>query len=243
MIEICEVIRWSDQGVTRPFICRDEQGRQLWVKGRAWSSKELAAEWVCARLAHLWGLPVAKFSLVTVADDLIRLSAVPQIASLGSGIGFGSFHVGGAAELDYTDVQKIDANLQAEILLFDYWVQNGDRILGDNGGNPNLLWQPHQDRLVVIDHNSAFARDFSASEFFQQHVFHDARAQWNSEFREQHQKKLLELLGQLSDIWESIPEEWSVDDDVTGFSTDLIRMKDILHRVEKNPEAFWEVCI
>lgn len=150
MIEINEVIRRSEQGVTRPFVCRDEQGRQLWVKGPAWRSTELAAEWICARLAHLWGLPLAEYSLVSVADDLIRLSAIPQIASLGSGTGFGSFHAEGAAELDYADIQKIDITLQAEILLFDYWVQNGDRILGETGGNPNLLWQAHQGCELIL---------------------------------------------------------------------------------------------
>jgi hypothetical protein len=243
MIEINEVIRRSDQGVTRPFVCRDATGRQLWVKGRAWATRELAAEWICARLAHIWGLPLADYSLVSVADDLIRLSAVPEIASLGSGIGFGSFHAEGAAELDYADIQKIDAPLRAEILLFDYWVQNGDRILGEHGGNPNLLWQAHQDRLVVIDHNAAFFNGFYAPEFFRTHIFHDSLVQWDAGFREKHHKKLLEFLDQLPDIWGAIPEEWFADDDLTGFSAELSRMKDVLTRMGNDVDAFWEVCV
>jgi len=31
--------------------------------------------------------------------------------------------------------------------------------------------------------------------------------------------------------------------DIQKIDADLVRMKDILHRVEKNTEVFWEVCI
>jgi len=31
--------------------------------------------------------------------------------------------------------------------------------------------------------------------------------------------------------------------DIQKIDADLVRMKDILHRVENNAEAFWEVCI
>lgn len=61
MITIKEVIRRSEQGVTRPFVCRDENANQLWVKGSAWLPKDLVAEWICAQLAQEWGLPVAKY--------------------------------------------------------------------------------------------------------------------------------------------------------------------------------------
>jgi len=72
VVEINEVICRSTQGMSQPFICRDESGRKLWVKGSGWRSKELAAEWICAQLASEWGLPLADFSLVSVDDDLIR---------------------------------------------------------------------------------------------------------------------------------------------------------------------------
>lgn len=242
MIEIHEVIRRSDQGVTRPFVCRGADGRQLWVKGRAWSPRELAAEWICARLGQRWGLPLADCSLVSVSDDLIRLSAVPEISSLGSGTGFGSVHAEGSVELDYTDIRKVDTGMRAEILLFDYWIQNGDRILGESGGNPNLLWQPHRNQLVIIDHNSAFAADFSSREFFCQHIFYKSLTRWDAGFREKHQKKMLEFLRHLPDILGTVPEEWFVDDDLTGFSAELARMKRILSRIKMEPEEFWGVC-
>ena len=243
MVEIVEVIRRSDQGVTQPFICRDENGRQLWVKGRAWAPRQLVSEWICAELARLWKLPVADYSLVSVSSELIDLSAVREISSLGSGIGFGSVHAEGAVELDYADVEKIDEHLRAEILLFDYWINNGDRVLGSAGGNPNLLWQPHAEQLVIIDHNSAFAHEFSNSEFFQNHVFRDSLTLWSHELRERQHKKLLEFLDCLPDIWRAVPEEWFADDELTGFSAELNRMKNILHRVKENEESFWKVCL
>jgi hypothetical protein len=62
-------------------------------------------------------------------------------------------------------------------------------------------------------------------------------------FREKHHKKLLAFLSQLPDIWGSIPEEWFADDDLTGFSAELTRMKKILSRIETNAEEFWGVCL
>lgn len=239
MIEINEVIRRSDQGVTHPFVCRDSEGRQIWVKGRAWSSKDLVAEWVAARLGTLWGLPLAEYDLVSVSEDLVRFSALPQISSLGSGIGFGSIHAQGAAELDYADIESISPSLRAEILLFDYWIQNSDRILGSSGGNPNLLWQSHNEQLLVIDHNSAFESDFSESHFFEQHVFHESRLHWDQPFRQEYHKKLLDILGHLPDICSSIPEDWFADDEVTGIYAHFERIRSKLLRVETESDSFW----
>lgn len=244
MIVINEVVRRSNQGVTRPYICRDEIGRQLWVKGRSWSVRELAAEWVCACLARAWGLPLAGFDLVSVSPELVSFSAVPEIASLGSGIGFGSFNAVGAAELDHGDIESIDPELRADILLFDYWVRNGDRILGEKGGNPNLLWIVQESQLVIIDHNMAFETGFSTSDFMRNHVFGESLALWRPEFRELRHKKLLAIVGQLPDILSSVPEEWFRNDDIlsTPLSEELQRVDGILRQVETGPDEFWGVC-
>ncbi len=241
IVEINEVICRSEQGMSRPFICRDEVGNQLWVKGAAWRSKELAAEWICARLAEELALPLAEFSLVSVDEDLICYSAVPEIASLGAGVGFGSFHESGAVEINYTDVAKIEEELRADILLFDYWVQNADRAMGSNGGNPNLLWHADREQVVVIDHNAAFEDGFSKEEFFAKHIFRESLTQWSATFRESRQQKILELLRKLPDIYSLVPESWYVDDDLTGFSVELNRMKDVLMRAEADASHFWEV--
>ncbi len=79
MITIKEVICRSDQGVTHPFVCRDENGNQLWVKGAAWLAKDLIAEWICARIAKEWGLPVEWFDDVrpnSLQEELERIGSV-----------------------------------------------------------------------------------------------------------------------------------------------------------------------
>jgi len=190
-----------------------------------------------------WGLPLAEFSLVSVADDLIRFGAVPGIASLGAGIGFGSFHEDGAVEINYTDIVKIDKSLRADILLFDYWVHNADRALSANGGNPNLLWHADKEQLVVIDHNAAFEDDFSQADFFKHHIFRDSVAGWGESFRESRQQKILEVLGKFPDICALVPEAWYADNELTGFSAELVRMKQVLNRIKENPNAFWEVSL
>lgn len=231
--------------MTHPFICRDEDGRDLWVKGPAWTAVELASEWICARLAQEWGLPLAECDLAQVPDELVAWSDVSQIASLGSGIGFASVHELGSVELDYGDIPKIDPELRADILLFDYWVHNADRILGEKGGNPNLLWVVQEDRLVMIDHNVAFDRDFSSPDFFGSHTFCDSLGMWLPSYRKKRQKKLLAILGDLPDILLSVPEGWFADDTVKNLplAEDLERMERVLRRVESDPDGFWEVCL
>lgn len=53
----------------------------------------------------------------------------------------------------------------------DWWVRNGDRILTERGGNPNLFWDEAADGLVMLDHNLAFDTDLSAADFLVNHAF------------------------------------------------------------------------
>lgn len=245
MIDIKQVIRRSDQGVTQPFICLDENDRQLWVKGSAWLGRDLVAEWLCAQLAEEFELPMAEFDLVSVPDELIEYSAITGIASLGSGIGFASIHVSGAAELDFGDIEKVPAELQADVLLFDYWIHNADRCLGEKGGNPNLLWQVLDGRLIMIDHNCAFDAAFESAQFFENHVFKDAKLLWNKGYRKIREKKLLVILEKLSDKLVEMPEEWFSDDDIrtVPLRAEVERFKSVLRRIEADPKEFWEVRI
>jgi len=243
LIEIKQVIRRSDQGVTRPFVCLDEHDRQLWVKGSASLARDLAAEWLCAQLAEEFGLPMADFDLVSVPEELIEYSVITDIASLGSGTGFGSIHVTGASELDFGDIERVSAELRADVLLFDYWVQNDDRFLGEKGGNPNLLWQVTEEQLVMIDHNCAFDVEFENGKFFDNHVFGCGKLYWNVEYREKREQKLLGILRNLSDKLANFPEEWFGDDEIRKIplKSELDRFEGVLRRVEVDPKGFWEV--
>jgi len=245
MIEINEVVRRSNQGVSQPFICKDTKENKLWVKGAAWSVTDLVSEWVCACLAQAVELPVAEYDLVSVEKELVKFSSLPEIASLGSGIGFGSFHVAGSAEFDYANIETVDFELRADILLFDYWIHNGDRILGIQGGNPNMLWVVNDEKLVIIDHNMAFDKEFSFLDFIKNHAFGESIVLWNSAFRKSRHKKLLAILEQLPNIINSIPEDWFIDDYLRQNSlvAEIEHINLILRRVETDPDEFWEVCI
>ena len=57
-MRIRQVVRVSDQGVSRPYQCYDENGVLRWCKGNHTGLRSLIAEWVCARIARELELPV-----------------------------------------------------------------------------------------------------------------------------------------------------------------------------------------
>lgn len=181
--------------------------------------------------------------MVSIANELIKYSAISDIASLGSGIGFGSFHAEGAIELNYGDIEKISEELRADILLFDFWIQNDDRCLGTNGGNPNMLWKAPQNELILIDHNNAFNTQFQSQEFFNSHAFGAAKDYWDKEYLADRQRKLLAILENLPDKVTSLPEEWFCDDEIKELPLNvaLDRMQSVLRRIESNFNVFGEI--
>ena len=87
-----------------------------------------------------------------------------QPSILGAGPAFGSLHVENGLSLLPVAVKHVDERLRQKILLFDWWIQNEDRILGETGGH-----------LSVIDHNNAFDSNFNKSSFFRDLVFREER--------------------------------------------------------------------
>ena len=65
-MQIRQIVRVSDQGVSRPYQCYDEKGVLRWCKGNHTGIRSLLSEWVCARVARALGLPVP-------ACDILRL--------------------------------------------------------------------------------------------------------------------------------------------------------------------------
>ena len=53
---IVEIISRSEQGVTRPFLCRAENDALYYVKGRYAGYRALCCEWVAGRLGKLMRL-------------------------------------------------------------------------------------------------------------------------------------------------------------------------------------------
>jgi hypothetical protein len=144
-VEIVEVVRRSDQGVTRPFISRGDDDEVYFVKGVGAGRRSLICEWIAGTLALELGLPVAPFEIVEVPEELIESGAGLDLSELGSGPAFGSQRRE-VMELTASAIPEVPEPMQQDVLAFDWWIRNGDRYLTERGGNPNLFWAPETQR-------------------------------------------------------------------------------------------------
>jgi hypothetical protein len=174
-LRVTEIMRRLDQGMTRPFLVRVEDDALYVAKGRETTQRGLIAEWICAHLAQQLGLPLPAFALLRVPPELVSALG-PEVAALGHGAVFGSLQQNGVQEFAVTQLKRVDVEQRRLLLAFDWWVENADRSLSLHGGNPNLLWNAAQSKLLVIDHNLAFDADFDDTSFFETHVFRQEAA-------------------------------------------------------------------
>ena len=134
----------------------------------------MICEWIAGRLAEEVGLPVAPFEIVDVPRALVEESLDEEHLELGVGEAFGSQEVVFATTFQWNQRKLVEANLAARVLIFDWWVANSDRVLGEIDGNVNLLWTNSPGKLHLIDHNNAFSSavlNESWTEFCDDHVF------------------------------------------------------------------------
>lgn len=157
------------------------------------------------------GLPVADFEIVSIPEKLAKHSLRPDFAELSSGPAFASRALGN----DYIDLtpdqlSNLDEQQLAELYLFDHWIQNSDRILGEQAGNPNALCSVVTGKLAIIDHDSAFAPEFSPTEHQNIHFAAAQKNWWQySERQSGWTERISSILkSSLSAYWEKIPEEW-----------------------------------
>jgi hypothetical protein len=231
---ITDILDRSTQGVTQPFLCRGDDGWLYYVKGNAAGRSSLICEWIAGQLAKRLGLPIPDFKQATIPKELVTLSARDDITDLGAGIGFASQKIENADELSYLFIEQIDPALRAKVLLFDWWVANGDRTLTEHGGNPNILWVHHDHKPYIIDHNVALD-DTSLADFWAQHIFAARRSAWTKTFRQDSELLMKAALTQLDQWWNEMPPEWT--DVSTGFTLDQV--KTLLWRFETDPAIFW----
>ncbi|PQP18101.1 hypothetical protein C5615_14965 [Burkholderia cepacia] len=201
VIQVMEVLERTTQGITEPFLCRGDDGALYYAKGRAAGRKSLVSEWLASSLAREFGLPIAPFAVGEVDDAIIRFGA-PELADLGAGYVFLSRRAEHVMEFTWLNVQEVSPAVRSDVLIFDYWVRNQDRMLTDLGGNPNLLWAPARKDLVVIDFNQAFDPDFDCDTFFSSHAF---AGSWDHVFedlleRQHYEDRLRAALGKFEDI-------------------------------------------
>lgn len=219
------------------YRCLGEDGRYYYVKSpRLAGSKAVISEWLAAGLAEQMQLPVRECALVQIPAQLITL----EHRRLGSGLAFGSLELAHADDLSFAAVAKVPAPLRAELFLFDYWIQNADRVLGAAGGNPNLL-VANGHPLAVIDHGNAFDPSFTPEAFCDGHAFAESRVHWLETARRQAwEARALAAAARLSDLWEGIPQEWHENPhgEILHEMT-LENVSRLLHRFTADPTRFW----
>ena len=232
-IRVVEIIGRSTQGITRPFLCRGDDGQQYYVKGHGAGRRALISEWLAGHLGVRLGLPIPAFAQMVVPSELIQFSARDDIQDLGAGVGFGSQLVGNADELTYLYIEQIDPKLRAKILLFDWWICNGDRTLSPDGGNPNLLWAHRDVKLHVIDQNLAFDSDVVG--FWDEHIFRASAGEWAPAFRDEMTRTMTDVLADVPQWWKQMPENWTE----VECGLNLADVQKLLSRFKENSRIFW----
>ncbi|KEQ09327.1 HipA family kinase [Pseudorhizobium pelagicum] len=219
-IEIEEVLRRTEQGVTMPYICRGTDGKLYYVKGKNAGYESLVKEWIAGALARHMGLPIAPFDFVFVPVELYELGRhVNQgglnLAGLGSGTLFGSEHIPDSNELSFLNVTAIPIALKRDIAAFDWWIMNGDRTLTESGGNPNILWSERNKTAVIIDHNLAFDPSVTLNSQLSDHVFAGALAEIceDPELQSRYGIRFTQVMSELPNIIGDIPPRWHYVDD------------------------------
>lgn len=227
-------------GVSRPFRCEGEDGRDYFVKLKNAGYQCLVKEWAAGRLAQEMGLPVADVCQVRIPPELIEGNKEYE-TELGYGIAFGSLKVEPTERLSLEFVRSDAEGMLSRILLFDWWVRNSDRALSECGGNPNLLWEIESGRVVMIDHDNAFDAVFSAADFGNYHALRAHLGAWDSEKRQEVAAWLEAGLSRLDQIWAEIPEEWLVDSyGDPRCELDKPRLHAVLSSFHTDPD-FWSI--
>lgn len=233
-IYIEEILERSEQGVTRPFLCRASNNILYYVKGSAANRRSLICEWMAGTLAVGFGLNVPPFEIAYVPAGLAELH--PEGRDLGSGPVFASQLAHNLNEILFLQRDRVPLEVRRDVLAFDWWVRNADRSLTATGGNPNLLWNAAAGELVVIDHNQAFDPDFDAKAFLDTHIFQAEFAVICSDLvlMAQYSERMKATLKSWDHAWGLVPEEWLHHDDERTIPTkfDPAASADLLARCD-----------
>lgn len=230
MKRIKEIIGLLQEGATEPMLCRADDGRAYAVKHRGCGRDALIREWIAGRIGRKLDLPIPDIELLTLAASKAPYIAVPGADHLAACPSFGSCFVESTVLFTPALKARVPDALRAGVLLFDWWVRNGDRT----DGNSNLLWKASESELWVIDHNLAFDAAEDAAEFWSDHIFRDGYRSWDAGFRERMGLRMRAIIAELPDLWEELPTIWTDNCNTTYEAVDRI-----LNRC--NSPEFWNV--
>jgi len=223
LLEIIEIIRQLEQGITKPYLCLANNDEKYIIKGNTALGRGRICEYICAHIGKAFKLPIPDFDLIEIPNELLISNKLKQ--DLGGQPVFASKYIPFFQEFDHKIMNKVSINLLMDIFLFDYWIHNEDRILGSNDlGNPNLIYSTEKKELYVIDHNLAFDEDYN---FKNIRKYHACRNSWfkpqcsltnfNYEQQIKYKKRMCTALKYLEQYFNNIPKTWlscsSVEDD------------------------------
>lgn len=233
MLEIIEIIGPSNQGTTKPYLCRGEDDALYYVKGRNSGRRSQCCEWIVGNLAIAFGLPVAPFQLVNISPELLSVAKV-EWQDIGVGTAFGSKKQDGAYWFEPNFVDKVSEQLRKDVLAFDWWVKNMDRQID----NPNLLWTQASGQLVVIDYGFALDKESFFSTIFQSyHIFgqHSDTVFGDLASQAEYSRRFSDALAAWQEACDNLPPEWlrkAVAD--TEDPLDLIAARELLDKCLTN---------
>jgi len=229
IIEIRDPLR---QGVVQATECVAEDNCRYVVKhGRA-PAGALIREWLAGRIGSAIGLPIPPIEMLELSAGQAMFMAHRDADCLARYPSFASQWIDDASQLESANIYTVPPLLRAKILLFDWWILNGDRT----SRNPNLLSVPHLKEIYVIDHHLAFD-DVEACSFWDDHLFRADRMLWTAQFKSEMTPIMTEQKGRLAGYWNELPQQWLVQ---TNENVPERAMVDrILGRFETDPEGFW----
>lgn len=211
-MQVRQIVRVSDQGVSRPYQCYDEKGVLRWCKGNHTGLRSLMSEWVCARVGRALGLPVPSCDILRLDPRYFQSwsrcqgEPMPQLVTEANPFVFASTNVADAKDVIRieTDLRCDDPVLLVRICLFDELIRNTDRT----DVNTNLLSNAG---VHVIDHNNAFDAAFDRTTFMREHVLRRFRSEANplvvDTFAGQVRQVVTE--GFLEAVWSEMPLQWT----------------------------------
>jgi hypothetical protein len=116
IVQITEVIREADQGMSKPILCTGEDGHRYYVKWQQTNRPSLWREWIAGHLAQALDLPIAPFNLVQVDEALLR--ELPfELRAIGSTPAFGSQELPGLTWYENSLTPRVDMRVQEGLLV------------------------------------------------------------------------------------------------------------------------------
>ena len=212
MKSIASIVKVSDQGISRPFLCKDESDGIRWCKGSHTGFRSLIAEWLCACLAREVGLPIPDFGIFRLELDRFRSWKTPQNVSVPDLVTETNQHVFGSLNVENckdvfdpkVELRHIDRRVLAKIYWMDEAIRNTDRT----DFNSNLLVNGS---VYIIDHNNAFDPAFDKTAFANEHILRGFRDELSSEEVAAFQKRIRNLIQGdfLENAWDEMPSAWA----------------------------------